>query len=68
MTQDGKHAFLGPRNNGQGGCSYNGKVGIVDLDDFLTVTTIDLAETVGPGCYAFGGGFTDGAFAYFVIS
>lgn len=45
--------------------AHFGKVARVDLNDFSTVTVLDLAST-DVGSRGFNGGFTDGKYGYFV--
>ena len=58
---DGRYGYFVPNYNG----SISGKVGRVDLQNFTSVTVLNL-EAVDSGLKGFLGGFTDGRFGYFV--
>jgi hypothetical protein len=59
--QDGRYGYLVPYFNG----AHHGKLVRIDLADFSVsgVTVLDLA-TVDPALVGFGGGFTDGRYAW----
>jgi hypothetical protein len=59
---DGRYGYFVPYNNGS---SHFGKVVRVDLNDFSTVSVLNLAST-DSDLKGFHGGFTDGRYGYFV--
>jgi len=58
---DGKYGYFVPNYNGS---SFSGKVTKVDLQDFSTVTVLNLAS-YDVRLQGFTGGFTDGRYSYF---
>ena len=58
---DGRYGYFAPYNNG----SPYGKIARVDLNDFSSVSMLDLTQT-DADLKGFAGGFTDGRYGYFV--
>jgi len=59
---DGRYGYLVPQSNSGG---LHGRAARIDLADFASVEVIPL-DTLPGEPKGFGGGFTDGAYAYFV--
>ena len=60
---DGRYGYFVPYHNGAGAAF--GKVARVDLNDFSTVSVLNLVST-DADLKGFWGGFTDGRYGYFV--